>query len=141
MLMVKVLLWLGEPNAREAGLEERLVVAASEESIRFVNERHLHICDMCSAGIDLLNESPQMAGWCVILIASGYDLGNNVSWQGQVIRAGAKDANSVLVQRIKWRVGAATDDVVVEIALYIDGSILDCAVLDGAIQERVHLRV
>ena len=95
------------------------MVAASEESILLVDERHLHIGHMCSTSVDFLNESSQMARWRVVLVPGGDKLLNHLGWKLEAVCSATKDTDRVLIHGVKWGIAAISYNVIVEITLNV----------------------
>lgn len=134
MLMIEIFLRLRKPDSRESRLEERLVVAAAEETIWFVDERDIHLSSIGSTSVDFLDKTAQVPGWCVVLVTGCDEFFDDGGVYIEVVGPGAEDADSVLVLGGEGGVGAAADDVVVEICLDVDGCVLHCGLSESSMQ-------
>jgi hypothetical protein len=74
------------------------------------------------------------------LVARCDDFFDDGRVNGEVICAGAEDADGVLVLRGERGIAASSDDVIVEVGLDIDGCVFDCDILESvrAMGEETH---
>lgn len=73
------------------------MVAAAVVAVGLVDEGDLHVCRVGSACVHFLHEAAEVAGGRIVLVAGCDELGDGWSGEGEVVCAGAEDANRVLV--------------------------------------------
>ena len=129
---------LREPHGGEALGEERFLIAAPVEAVGPVDQRDLHVRAVRGASGDLGDEAAQITSRGIILPADFADelqveeFGGGVIAGKRVRGAGAEDADRVVVYWGERGGGARADDVVVPVALDVDGGVFEGLREEGA---------